>query len=456
MKKVKPYIAPVLCVICLIVAAALVYAFLGARFSAGDTYPAYSSLRADPMGTRALFEALQDSSGLTAARALKPFRPQNASPHTRIYAGLDLRQASDWRSADIQGWVAVGGRLILAFNGDAPRFLPGYKETNDAKPRDENEPANAPDADSDDATCPDSHPVSDDRAGKEDDGAASASPRLMTWRQVLTDLGCRPAVSEKHEDLKPAKALLEEDAGLPVEVRWRSPLIFTVTGDQTDLMTGADNPVKPTPPRDVTKDPVPDSQIGAWTVIYKTFSGACVVEREIGKGKLIVMGESYLLSNEAMRKDRHAELLVWLIGDNRHVVFDETHFGLREQAGVGVLLRRYRLRGALLALALTGVLFVWRNSQSLVPSHREGAAAPALRVSQDGYLTLIQRGVSPKQLPVEWCAAWEQSRPRQSPDDERRITEAQAAARTYDPKKPLDVFDKISRILTDKPTSSQP
>lgn len=467
MKTFKSYIPSILLVICLIVAAGLVYAFLGARFSSGDTYPAYSSLRADPMGTRALFEALEDSSDLTAARALKPFSLRNASPHTRIYAGLDLRQACDWKPTAIQGWVATGGRLILAFNGDAPGFLPGYKKKNEGKDTDEKEELNQAetDADTDDVTRPDDPPPSEDKAGEDDDDAESApnggetggSPRLMTWQQVLKSLECYPAVSEKNKDIKPSKALLNADLRLPPEVRWRSPLIFKLADEPNSLMIGADAAVPAVEALDSKQEKILAPQASDWRVIYKTFSGACVLERKIGKGEIVVMGESYLLSNEAMRGDRHADFLIWLMGENRHIVFDETHFGVREQGGVGVLLRRYRLQGVLTALALTGILFVWRNSHSLVPSDNEGEAgnARALRINQDGYLTLIQRGVSPKRLPLEWCEAWEHSRPRQSPDDERRISEAREIARSYDPKNPMAVFDKITRVLTDKSTSPQ-
>jgi len=38
------------------------------RFAAGDIYPPYSSLRADPMGSKALYESILQLPGASAAR----------------------------------------------------------------------------------------------------------------------------------------------------------------------------------------------------------------------------------------------------------------------------------------------------------------------------------------------------------------------------------------------------
>ena len=77
--------------------------------------------------------------------------------------------------------------------------------------------------------------------------------------------------------------------------------------------------------------------------------------------------DSYFVSNEAMAKDRHADLLAWLIGPDKNVVFDEAHFGIVETSGVAVLMRKYRLHGLAAGLMLLAGLFIWKNSTSLVP-----------------------------------------------------------------------------------------
>ncbi len=75
-----------------------------------------------------------------------------------------------------------------------------------------------------------------------------------------------------------------------------------------------------------------------------------------------------------MTKDRHAEFLAWLIGANRHVVFDEAHLGIVDSPGVATLMQRYRLHGLALGLLLAG-LFIWKNSTSYRPAPARGATA---------------------------------------------------------------------------------
>src|ERR1700693_5289970 len=51
--------------------ATVLYLF-GVQFAAGDVYPEYSSLRADPSGAKLLFEALSHTPGITASRNYLP------------------------------------------------------------------------------------------------------------------------------------------------------------------------------------------------------------------------------------------------------------------------------------------------------------------------------------------------------------------------------------------------
>jgi hypothetical protein len=104
------------------------------------------------------------------------------------------------------------------------------------------------------------------------------------------------------------------DASLPPALPWRSDLAFgTLTGN--------------------------------WRVLYEFDGHPVIVERVIGKGTLVLLADSYLLSNEAMFADRHSELLAWLIGGSGEVVFDEAHLGVVETTNIMALMRRYRLGG---------------------------------------------------------------------------------------------------------------
>ncbi|HLH55180.1 MAG TPA: hypothetical protein VKY92_16360, partial [Verrucomicrobiae bacterium] len=57
------------------------------RFEAGDVYPAYSSLRADPLGTMALYESLARMPGVNVVR---DFSAENRLPSGKETTYLHL------------------------------------------------------------------------------------------------------------------------------------------------------------------------------------------------------------------------------------------------------------------------------------------------------------------------------------------------------------------------------
>ena len=108
----------------------------------------------------------------------------------------------------------------------------------------------------------------------------------------------------------------------------------------------------------------------AWHKIYLRGTNPVVVERRFGHGSVVIATDSYFLSNEAMQKDRHADVLAWLVGSGSNVVFDEAHLGVMESSGVAMLMRKYRLHWLAGGLVLLAGLFIWKNSVSLVPAAR--------------------------------------------------------------------------------------
>jgi hypothetical protein len=61
------------------------------RFSTGDFYPEFSSLRGDPSGAKALYEALERLPGLTVERCYVPFERWKGTDSAVFYLGADLR-----------------------------------------------------------------------------------------------------------------------------------------------------------------------------------------------------------------------------------------------------------------------------------------------------------------------------------------------------------------------------
>src|SRR2546430_15160586 len=89
------------------------------RLTAGDVFPAYSSLRADPLGTRALYESLSALPGLRVARNFRPLDgAEPTPPRTLILAGTAKEQ---WHHLTreqfdaLDAAVKAGCRLVITF-----------------------------------------------------------------------------------------------------------------------------------------------------------------------------------------------------------------------------------------------------------------------------------------------------------------------------------------------------
>jgi hypothetical protein len=89
------------------------------RFETGDVYPAYSSLRSDPLGTRALYESLENIDGLAVRRNYHLLKSLTFEPQTTFFY---LGSTADEFESIPQEMIEVfdrltqsGGRLVLTF-----------------------------------------------------------------------------------------------------------------------------------------------------------------------------------------------------------------------------------------------------------------------------------------------------------------------------------------------------
>jgi len=140
-------------------------------------------------------------------------------------------------------------------------------------------------------------------------------------------------------------------------------------------------------------------------------------ERKLGNGSVALVSDSYPLSNEGLREERNAALIVKLAGVTDQIVFDENHFGVVETGSITKLMRKYHLEGALALLALVAGLFLWRSASSLLPSRAPGAEqAVAGRDSLDGMVALLRRGIPEKDL-VRVCYGQVQKAHNVDPND---------------------------------------
>ena len=115
------------------------------RYERGDVYPPYSSLRADPLGVKGIYDALDRLPGVDATRnfrALPKLRP--AAPVTLVYAGVT--EYAQWESRELTVFDALvhdGTRAIFTFMPAASAPLPEQMKRAQAEARAQKEKARA-------------------------------------------------------------------------------------------------------------------------------------------------------------------------------------------------------------------------------------------------------------------------------------------------------------------------
>jgi len=107
-----------------------------------------------------------------------------------------------------------------------------------------------------------------------------------------------------------------------------------------------------------------------WDVLAKARDLPVVLQRRFGAGKLILLADSYPLSNIALAAHRNTALVSWLFPEHSTVIFDETHFGIVDHPGVIGLARRYGLDGAFVVVLGLALLYLWASRYSLRPVRR--------------------------------------------------------------------------------------
>ncbi len=368
------------------------------RFDKGDIYPPYSSLRSDPLGSKAFYGSLGRVSGISTRRNfLEPSKLAGERGRTIFFLGVDANRidlVSEKQADDFSALVVNGNRLVIA-------FAPARGEPSGKQP---GENARVPQKD------------------RKDGGPCGCLFRK--WGIAAERLALPP--DSRNNPTQAVSAGGETD--LPATVSWHSDLFFRI-GD------------------------------GRWHAVYAVAGNPVVIERAMGRGSVVMLSDSYLTSNEAMRNERRTHLLAWLQGPNRVAVFDENHLGVGDTPGIMSLARKYRLEPFLLGLIILAGLYLWKSSVPLVP--RSGPSLtgpdgnPTGRDNFDGLVSLLRRCAAPQALLDvcfrEWSKAFSRGgkvpastleRVRSVLDDERSATRSD-----HDP---VRGYKKISKILTER------
>lgn len=407
------------------------------RFESGDVYPAYSSLRSDPLGTRALYESLANLDTVAVQRNYDLRQSITFEPQTTFfYLGASAGDFDSVPEAIIEVFDRLtqsGGRLVLTFlpvtkkhdQKALKKQDPVQEKVGTGEKDDSLDKANADKRRSADRaqTNNESPGVKSGRPSKKD----GPGPMISIKKHWGLDIEFKEILPVK-DDKRQAIEAASSRRGLPSFISWHSNLYFELYDD-------------------------------AWQTVYSFDGLPLIVERSYGKGSIVACADSYFMSNEALLAERHTGLLVWLIGGHANLVFDEAHLGLFEQPSVAQLIRHYRFYWFFAALAALALLYVWKCAIYFIPPPTEISLNGADVVSEKDYIqgliALLRRNFAGNQI-LQVCAReWEQTfkkNQRIRPATVERVIGLAETGLTDSKqrKDPVEEYRKISKLIAEE------
>ena len=382
------------------------------RFESGDVYPAYSSLRLDPLGTSAFYESLSAMPGLDVQR---DFRMTDELPEGQSVAYLHLAgKEEDWDEIpessynEIDTFLRHGGHLVVALFPETSKTFHNIssqqKTVSSGGPKKKGM----------------LKPKSNKKKDSSEDKFSRTIFLTSRWGFGFEFKGLKEGANGAYE---PAEVENSDEPSLPASIYWHSAVIMT----------------------NLDKE---------WHVIYDRDGDAVLAERQFGPGTVVLSTDSYFLSNEALSKDRHAELLAWVVGPCRKVFFDEAHLGITDNPGVATLMRNYRLHGLMAGLFLLAGLYIWKNSVSFAPPLEAEYAANAVegKDSATGFVNLLRRHIRTADVLKICIAEWKKSLAKSSLAS-ARVQRVEAVALSGN--NPVESYRAICQTLKE-PHTTQP
>ncbi len=361
------------------------------RFESGDVYPPYSSLRADPLGAKAFHDSLQRLDRISVQRNYLPVsKLQDGPPVTFFLLGATVENFSDETPEDevkdLEALMLRGGRLVISLLPVAgkPEIIRYREKKEKQKELEKQKKESSENGVKKDDPTTSSKPEDAKKKRPSDPSPDEDFKWIFLTQRWGVNFDYKPLLMDPETDSHiPAVAMKVEGMGdVDPSLSWHTALFF----DKLDP---------------------------AWKVIYSRDDHPVFIERKMGKGSLLLSADSYFLSNEAMRQERHAPLLAWLVGENPAIIFDETHFGIHEEPGISTLIRKYHLYGLIFGIILLSGLFVWKNAFNFVPSYEDqGVGSHEFAVGKDhvsGFINLLQRNISQSNLLNICFEEWKKS-----------------------------------------------
>jgi hypothetical protein len=394
----KRHASPLILIVCFAAFVVGVVQLMVLRFESGDVYPEYSSLRSDPLGTMVLYESLGALEGFTVKRDLSTNQLPTAAGSTYLHLATTVNA---WESVPmetlekVERFVHDGARLVITLFPKSS-LPPAIGGAKKPEPKKPEEESR----------------VKTLSLWK----AWGLSPRVIDLKLGAEDV-FEPVVVSNSSSLP-----------LPDALEWHSGTVF----DKVDA---------------------------SWTPIYKRGNNVVLVERRFGGGSVVIATDSFFLSNEAMQGDRHPDLLSWVIGPNRTVIFDEAHLGIVEQGGVAALMQRYRLQWLVAALLLLAGLFIWKNATSLAPAHTMSPGETFIegRDASSGFVNLLRRNIPVRDILATCYAEWKKTAAQSGSYSAARLQNADTAfkneiSKTAKDRDPVETYRTITGFLHKRDT----
>ncbi|HSI62355.1 MAG TPA: DUF4350 domain-containing protein [Candidatus Saccharimonadia bacterium] len=388
---------------------------LGKRFASGEVYAPGSSLRSDPLGSKALHNSLNRITGMQVERNFRDLTKLKGNRDTTLLCIMVTPDVfTDGEELDgesLMRFANEGGRLVITLNGQTTGWdvilnsADERRDENAKRRRDERRKQLGKKPISDDKGSDkkkDGKDSTDEDSTKKDKDLKNEDNPFMPPKSLQQMLGVK--VAQENFVMTPKGALtLETPLGLGVEKG-------TLPGWHTRTSMTFDDEAK-----------------GKWKVLGQVNNDVMLASRDTEAGGSIVLAtDSYFLTNEALYREPSTKFLSWLIGAANTVVFEETHLGTQEDPGIMALARRHRLHGLFLGGMLLFALFVWKSSMSLVPSRDDDAPSRTVagRGATAGLVSLLRRGIPLAQVLRRGLDAYENSTRQRSTAMQTRIDQA--------------------------------
>jgi hypothetical protein len=324
------------------------------RFEKGDAYPPYSSFRSDPLGTKAFYQGLGLLPGIETVRNVEPLQKGCRLSETTLFLfGLQASRFSAMGQASVKALEEAalgGGRVVICFASAHVQPAPPSKEK--------------------------------EKPGAPQEGTNQENDEEQElYGKEYVDLTERWGVeTDPFEKGDTEASLTAPEKVLPSSLPWHGTLVF-------------------------------EPQEPDWQVVYARARKPVLIERPYGKGTLVLSSDSFFISNEAMKRQRYPQLLSWLCGTHRKIVFDETHLGVSKVPGIATLLRKYGLAPFFISLIVLALLAIWKQAARLVPVYDEEGRA-SVDTGKDtftGFTNLLRRNIPPDHILSACLEEWKGS-----------------------------------------------